>query len=94
LNTQAHGLTRQSGADVGWHVISTLVVMDVRTTFGHHVCYPILEVLKNPWIRILINGEAGACVETGEMQHTLVQTSGSQPGIQWPIDPGEASSWG
>jgi hypothetical protein len=87
-------LAGQSGADVGRHVIDTLVVMDVRTTFWHHVCHPSLEVLKNPWIRILINGEAGACVETGEMQYPLMQTSGTQPGIQWPIDPGEASSWG
>jgi hypothetical protein len=72
LNTQAQGLARQGGADVGWHVIGTFVVMDVWTTFGHHIRHPSLEVLKNPRIRILINREAGACVEACEIQHTLV----------------------
>jgi hypothetical protein len=94
LNTQAQGLARQGGADVGRHVIGTFVVMDVRTTFWHHIRHPSLEVLKNPWISILINREAGACVEAGEMQHTLVQSSGPQPSIQRPIDTGEASAWG
>jgi hypothetical protein len=28
------------------------------------------------------------------MQHTLVQSSGTQPSIQRPIDTGEASAWG
>jgi hypothetical protein len=72
LNTQVQGLARQGGADVGWHVIGTFVVMDVWTTFGHHIRHPSLEVLKNPRIRILINGEAGACMEACEMQHTLM----------------------
>jgi hypothetical protein len=94
LNTQAQGLARQGGADVGWHVIGAFVVMDIRTTFWHHIRHPSLEVLKNPWIGILINREAGACVEAGEMQHTLVQSSGPQPSIQRPIDTGEASAWG
>jgi hypothetical protein len=72
LNTQVQGLTRQSGADMGWHVIGTFVVMDVWTTFWNHIRHPSLEVLKNSWIGILVNGEAGACVEACEMQHTLV----------------------
>jgi hypothetical protein len=94
LNTQVQGLARQGGADVGWHVIGTFVVMDVWTTFGHHIRHPSLEVLKNPWIRILIDSEAGACMQACEMQHTLVQASGTQPCIQGLIDTGEASAWG
>jgi hypothetical protein len=76
LNTQVQGLARQGGADVGWHVIGTFVVVEVRTTFWHHIRHPSLEVLKNPWIGILINREAGACVKAGEMQYTVVQSSG------------------
>ena len=44
--------------------------------------------------RVSNRKQAGADVQTGEMQNALVQTCAADPGIQPPVQPGEAPSRG
>ena len=80
INAEGYGLTCQCCSDVGWHIIITFVVMGIETTpaftidrtfsvLWYDSVHPGLQVFEYAWIGILIDCEAGAGVQTSEMQH-------------------------
>ena len=76
-DAQVQGLAGERGSDVGRHVISSFVVMEITALFRNGIGHPCIQVLQHPWICVLVDREAGAGVQTGEMQNCLLYTSPS-----------------
>ena len=93
-DAQVQGLAGERGSDVGRHVISSFVVMEITAVFWNGIGHPCIQVLQHPWICVLVDREAGAGVQAGEMQNALVQTRAADPGVQPPVQSGESSSRG
>ena len=89
-DAQVQGLAGERGSDVGRHVISSFVVVEITAVFWNGIGHPCIQVLQHPWIGVLVDGEAGAGVQAGEMQNALVQPRAADPGVQPPVQPGEA----
>ena len=89
-HAQAEGLAGECCSDVGRHVIGSFVVMEITAVFWNGIGHPCIEVLQHPWIRVLIDREAGAGVQTCEVQHALVEARAPDPGVQSCIETGEA----
>ncbi len=103
IHTQGHRLRRQRSADVSRHVIWTLVIVPIAVTPTVPICrtptilrnnrfHPGRQVLKHPGVSVFIDGQARAGVQTGEVQHTLIETGASNPGIELLIQSGETRS--
>ena len=89
LRAEAQGLAGERRSDVGRHVISSFVVMEITAVFWNGIGHPCIQVLQHPWIGVLVDGEAGAGVQAGEMQNALVQTRAADPGVQLPVQSGD-----
>jgi hypothetical protein len=94
LNAERHGLRRQSGADVSWHVVIALVVVEVTSALAMAVegaaavlwnygIHPSRQILQHPWISVLVDGEAGAGVETGEVKHAQADARAGNPAVEF-----------
>ena len=103
VNTQAHGLGGECCADMGWHVVITFVVVQVTATstvwsarpssvLRHHGIHPGRQVFEDPWIGILIDGQAAAGVQAGEMHHPGDQSGLVHALIQLLVQGGETRS--
>ena len=104
IDAETEGLTGQCRADVGRHVVKTLIVVAITVAMacgghgaaailGDNRIHPALQVLKHSGIGVFVNGQAGARVQTGQMQHSPLQSRASQPGVQSFIESGEAAAW-
>ena len=89
-HAQAEGLAGECCSDVGRHVIGSLVVMEITAVFWNGIGHPCIQVFQHPWIRVLIDRETGAGVQTCEVQDSLVEACAADPGIQPAIETGEA----
>ena len=89
-DTQAEGLAGERGSDVGRHVIGSFVVMQITAVFRNGIGHPCIEVLQHPWISVLVDREACAGVQTGEIQHALLKARAPDPGVQSSVQAGEA----
>jgi hypothetical protein len=52
----------------------------------NHGLHPGRQVIENPRIGILINGQAAAGVESTQMQDALSQARGANPAVQLRVD--------
>ena len=93
-DAQAEGLAGECGSDVGRHVIGSFVVMEIPAVFRNGIGHPCLKVLQHPWISVLVDREACARVQAGEVQHTLVEPRAADPGIQPTVQTGESPARG
>ena len=89
-DAQAQGLAGERGSDVGRHVIGSFVVMEITAVFWNGIGHPCIQVLQHPWISVLVDREAGAGVQTGEMQNALIQSRAADPSVQPTVQTGEA----
>ena len=58
--------------------------------FRNGIGHPCIEVLQHPWISVLVDREACAGVQTGEIQHALLKARAPDPGVQSSVQAGEA----
>ena len=90
---------------MGRHVVVALVVVEVTTALAMAVegaaavlwnygIHPCLQILQHPRIRVLVDGQASAGVQTGQMQHTQLDACGSKPAVELIIQSGEALTAG
>ena len=80
LHAQRQGLTGECSADVSGHVVVALVVVLVAraltqtikralAVLGHDRIHPGTEIVEDPGVGVLVDGEACAGVQTREVQH-------------------------
>jgi len=104
VHAQRQGLTGESSADMGRHVVIAFIVVEVTAalaiaiawTFaviGNNRLHPGVEVFENPRIGVFVDGEAGARVQTGEMQHPQLNVSAADPAVELFVQAREALAW-
>jgi hypothetical protein len=90
---------------MGGHVVVAFIVMQVTGAFAitvdrafavlrHKGIHPCLQVLENTRVSVFVDRQAGAGMQTGQVQHTLCDAGSSDPSVQRFVQPREARAFG